>query len=97
MYFTKEKIKKNAKLVRIGMPDELAEKMIPELENVIEWIEGLDDVNVDGVEPLISVNEHALPKRVDTIKMENTRDEVLTNAPSPNEDGEFFTVPKIIE
>ncbi len=79
------------------MPDELAEKMIPELENVIEWIEGLDDVNVDGVEPLISVNEHSLPKRVDTVRMENTREEILKNAPAPNDEGEFFTVPKIIE
>ncbi len=97
MYFTKEKIKKNANLVRIGMPDELAEKMIPELESVIEWIEGLDEVNVDNVEPLISVAEHSLPKRNDTIKIENTREEILSNAPAPDEDGEFFTVPKIIE
>ncbi len=97
MYFTKEKIKKNAKLVRVGMPDELAEKMIPELENVIDWIAGLDEVNVDGIEPLISVCEHSLPKRTDTIKMENTRDDVLKNAPSPDDEGEFFTVPKIIE
>ena len=97
MYFTKEKIKKNAKLVRIGMSDELAEKMIPELENVINWIEGLDSVNVDGVEPLISVNEHDLPKRDDIVVVKNTRDEVLANAPSPDDDGEFFTVPKIIE
>ena len=97
MYFTKEKIKKNAKLVRLGMPDELAEKMIPELENVINWIEGLDEVNVDGIEPLISVNEHSLPKRDDVVVMNNTRDEILKNAPSPDDDGEFFTVPKIIE
>ena len=97
MYFTKEKIKKNAKLVRIGMTDEMAEKMIPELENVIDWIKGLDDVNVDGVTPLISVSEHDLPKRDDVVVIKNTRDDVLKNAPSPDDDGEFFTVPKIIE
>ena len=97
MYFTKEKIKKNAKLVRIGMTDEMAEKMIPELENVIDWIKGLDDVNVDGITPLISVNEHDLPKRDDVVVIKNTRDDVLKNAPSPDDDGEFFTVPKIIE
>lgn len=97
MYFTKEKIKKNAKLVRIGMSDELAEQMIPELENVINWIAGLDEINVDGIDPLISVCDHSLPKRTDTIKMENSREEILKNAPASDDEGEFFTVPKIIE
>ena len=97
MYFTKEKIKKNAKLVRIGMSDELAEQMIPELENVINWIAGLDEANVEGIDPLISVCDHSLPKRTDTIKMENAREEILKNAPAIDDEGEFFTVPKIIE
>ena len=97
MYFTKEKIKKNAKLVRIGMDDALAEKMIPELESVINWIAELDDVNVEGAEPLISVCEHSLPKRTDTIKMSNTKEEILKNAPCPDDNNDFFTVPKIIE
>lgn len=97
MYFTKEKIKANAKMVRLGMTDEMAEKMVGELENVIEWIKGLDEVNVDGVEPLISVADHPLPRRADKIVVENTREEVLKNAPSPDDEGEFFTVPKIIE
>ncbi|MGN0929112.1 MAG: Asp-tRNA(Asn)/Glu-tRNA(Gln) amidotransferase subunit GatC [Alphaproteobacteria bacterium] len=97
MYFTKEKVKANAKMVRIGMTDEMAEKMTGELENVIEWIKGLDDVNVDGVEPLISVADHPLPRRTDTIVVENTREEVLSSAPAPDDEGEFFTVPKIIE
>ena len=97
MYFTKEKVKANAKMVRIGLTDEMAENMVGELENVIEWIKGLDDVNVDGVEPLISVAEHPLPKRQDTIVVENTREEVLANAPSLDDEDEYFTVPKIIE
>lgn len=97
MYFTKEKVKANAKMVRIGMTDEMAEKMVGELENVIEWIKGLDDVNVDGVEPLNSVCDHPLPRRQDIISVENTREEILKNAPSPDDEGEYFTVPKIIE
>ena len=97
MYFTKEKVKANAKMVRIGMTDEMSEKMTGELENVIDWIKGLDDVNVDGVEPLISVVDHPLPRRTDTIVVENTREEILKNTPAPDDEGEFFTVPKIIE
>lgn len=97
MYFTKEKVKANAKMVRIGMTDDMAEKMVGELENVIEWIEGLDDVNVDGVEPLNSVADHPLPRRIDTVSIDNTREQVLENAPAPDDEGEYFTVPKIIE
>ncbi len=97
MYFTKEKIQKNAKLVRLAMPDDEAEKMIPELDNVIEWIKGLDDVNVDGITPLISINEHPLEKRDDIVNMKNTRDEILKNDPSKNKSPEFFSVPKIID
>ena len=97
MYFTKEKVKNNAKMVRIGLTDEMAEKMVGELENVIEWIKGLDDVNVDGVVPLISVADHPLPRRPDTVLPQASREEVLKNAPSPDDEGEYFTVPKIIE
>jgi aspartyl-tRNA(Asn)/glutamyl-tRNA(Gln) amidotransferase subunit C len=72
-------------------------KNLGELENVINWIAGLDEANVEGIDPLISVCDHSLPKRTDTIKMENTREEILKNAPAIDDEGEFFTVPKIIE
>lgn len=97
MYFTKEKVQANAKMVRIGMSEVEAGKMVDELENVIEWISGLDEVNVDGIEAMISVSEHPLPKRTDTVKVENTRGEILSNAPSPDKEGEYFTVPQIID
>lgn len=97
MYFTKEKVKANAKMVRIGLSDDMAEKMTEELENVINWIKGLDDVDTEGIEPLISVSDHPLPRRPDTVKIETSREEILKNAPSPDDEGEYFTVPKIIE
>ncbi|MDR2099138.1 MAG: Asp-tRNA(Asn)/Glu-tRNA(Gln) amidotransferase subunit GatC [Rickettsiales bacterium] len=97
MYFTKEKVKKNARMLRIGMTDELAMEMLPELEGVIEWIKSLDEVDVEGIEPMTSPADHPLSKRTDTIRAENTRDEVLSGAPAKDAAGEYFTVPKIIE
>jgi aspartyl-tRNA(Asn)/glutamyl-tRNA(Gln) amidotransferase subunit C len=97
MYFDIEKVKKNAKMLRIGMPDELARQMVPELENVIEWIKVLDEVDVSGVEPMITTADHPILKRGDTIKAENAREDVTSGAPAPSADGKYFTVPKIIE
>ena len=97
MYFTTEKIKKNAKLVRLRMDDATANKMIPELENVINWIQGLDAVNTDGIEPLITTATHNLPKRDDTVIKTTTREKILKNAPAKSDNNVFFTVPKIIE
>ncbi|MDR1476844.1 MAG: Asp-tRNA(Asn)/Glu-tRNA(Gln) amidotransferase subunit GatC [Rickettsiales bacterium] len=97
MYFDREKVKANARMVRIGMSDELADKMAGELESVIEWIKGLDDVDVEGIEPMASVSEHPLPRRPDTVKAENAREEILSGAPEADKDGECFAVPKIIE
>jgi aspartyl-tRNA(Asn)/glutamyl-tRNA(Gln) amidotransferase subunit C len=96
-HFTKEKVKANAHMVRIGMTDEEAEKMAAELEGVIGWIKVLDEVEADGVQPTGSVSEHPLPRRPDTMKAENTRAEILAGAPDKDAEGECFAVPKIIE
>jgi aspartyl/glutamyl-tRNA(Asn/Gln) amidotransferase C subunit len=97
MYFTKEKVKANAKMVRIGMPDELDEKMRGELEGVLDWIKGLDGVDASGVLPLASVSEHPLPRRPDTVSAKCAREELLSGAPDRSKDGASFAVPKIIE
>lgn len=95
MYFDRAKIKKNAKMVRIAMPDAEADKMIPDMEGVIEWIAGLDDADVEGVEPLITTADFPLRLEPDEVKRENTRDEVLGSAPDRR--GDYYAVPKIIE
>ena len=96
-HFTKEHVKANARMVRIGMTDETAEKMAAELEGVIGWIRVLDEVEVDGTAPMGSVSEHPLPRRPDTVKAENSRADILAGAPAADAAGECFAVPKIIE
>ena len=84
-----------AKLARIAMSDEELERMVPELNNILGWVEQLGEVNTDGVEPLTAVIPNTLRLREDRVTDGNCRDDVLANAPVA-EHG-FFAVPKVIE
>jgi aspartyl-tRNA(Asn)/glutamyl-tRNA(Gln) amidotransferase subunit C len=95
MYFTPEIVRRNARLVRIGLTDEMAKKMAEDLDGIIGWIEQIDELNVDGVEPLATTADFALPLRSDKAVAENTADEILAGA--PDREGEYVAVPKIIE
>jgi len=95
MYFNKDKIKANAKMVRIRMTDEQAEKMIPEMEGIITWITTLDEVNTDGVKPLISTLDFPLPLRKDEVREDGTKEDIFADA--PDRQGDFFAVPKVVE
>ena len=69
--------------------------MVPELNNILGWVEQLGEVNTDGVEPLTAVIPNKLRLRDDVVTDGGVRDAVLANAPAP-EHG-FFAVPKVIE
>ena len=84
-----------AKLARIAMSDAEVEAMVPELNNILSWVEQLGEVNTDGVEPLTAVIENKLRLRDDAVTDGNCRDEVLANAPAAQHG--FFAVPKVIE
>ena len=84
-----------AKLARIAMSDEEIERLVPELNNILGWVEQLGEVNTDGIEPLTAVVPNTLRLREDKVMDGDCRDEVLANAPVA-EHG-FFAVPKVIE
>ncbi len=84
-----------AKLARISMSDSEIEALVPELNNILGWVEQLGEVDTDGVEPLTAVIDNALRLRDDAVTDGNSRDDVLANAPGA-EHG-FFAVPKVIE
>jgi aspartyl-tRNA(Asn)/glutamyl-tRNA(Gln) amidotransferase subunit C len=84
-----------AKLARIAMSDEELERLVPELNNILDWVEQLGEVNTDGVEPITAVIPNTLRLREDKVTDGNCRDDVLANAPVA-EHG-FFAVPKVIE
>lgn len=90
-----ETVRKIAGLARIATSDAEAQALLPELNNIIGWIEQLAEVNTDGVEPLAAVIPNHLRLREDVVTDGGIRDAVLKNAPQA-EHG-FFAVPKVIE
>ena len=84
-----------ARLARIAMSDAEVEAMVPELNNILGWVEQLGEVDTEGVEPLTAVIDQKLRSREDEVTDGNIRDAVLANAPGA-EHG-FFAVPKVIE
>lgn len=95
MSVSTEQVRHIAKLARIAMSDEEIERLAPELNNILGWVEQLAEVNTDGVEPLTAVIDQKLRLRDDVVTEGNIRDEVLANAPEAQHG--FFAVPKVIE
>jgi aspartyl-tRNA(Asn)/glutamyl-tRNA(Gln) amidotransferase subunit C len=88
-------VKKVASLARIAISDADAERLAPELNNILGWIEQLGEVNTANVEPMTAVIPNTLRLRGDVVTEGQQRDAVLQNAPQ-GEHG-FFTVPKVVE
>ena len=84
-----------AKLARIAMSDAEVEALVPELNNILGWVEQLQEVDVTGVEPMTAVIPNKLRLRDDQVTDGGIREAVLANAPVA-EHG-FFAVPKVIE
>lgn len=84
-----------ARLARLAMSDAEVEALVPELNNILGWVEQLGEVDTTGVEPLTAVIDQQLRLRDDVIDDGNVRDAVLLNAPDAQHG--FFAVPKVIE
>ena len=95
MSVDKKTVSKVARLARIAVPEDRLEPMAKELNTILAWIEQLNEVDVEGVEPMTTPVAMALPMREDVVTDGNIRDQVLANAPR-TEDG-FFVVPKVVE
>jgi len=95
MSVTKDDVRKVARLSRIAVPEDKLEALAGEIGGIMGWIEQLNEVDVEGVEPLTSVVEASLPMREDVVTDGNRREEVLANAPK-SEEG-FFVVPRSVE
>ena len=95
MSVSPEQVRHIAKLARIAMTDEELGRLLPELNNILGWVEQLAEVNTDGVEPLTAVIDQKLRLREDAVTEGDRRNDVLANAPEA-EHG-FFAVPKVIE
>ncbi len=84
-----------AKLARIKVEDEALPVMAAEFNTILGFIEQLNEVDVDGVEPMTSVTPQRLKRRVDVVTDGDQQGKVLSNAPDAREG--FFAVPKVVE
>ena len=88
-------VKKVAKLAHIREPDERLESLAGELNAIMAWIEQLNEVDTDGVEPMTSAVATKLPMREDVVTDGDAVADVLANAPMAAKG--FFVVPKVVE
>jgi aspartyl-tRNA(Asn)/glutamyl-tRNA(Gln) amidotransferase subunit C len=84
-----------AHLARIRLTDDEKTNFAAELSQVMAWVDELQSVDTEGVEPLTSVVGARLKTRPDEVTLNVTRDDVLANAPEAMVG--FFTVPKVVE
>jgi len=95
MSIDKDKIKHTAKLARISLDEKKIESLSKDLSNIFNFIEKLNKINTEKVDPLTSILNHSLRTREDKVTDGGVRDKILENSPIKNE--EFFIVPKVIE
>jgi len=88
-------VRKVARLARIAEPEEKLEPLAKELSGILNWIEQLNEVDTDGVEPMTSAVRVALPMREDVVTDGGDPEKVLSNA--PKRAGGFYVVPKVVE
>ncbi|MCY1668362.1 Asp-tRNA(Asn)/Glu-tRNA(Gln) amidotransferase subunit GatC [Rhizobium sp. SL86] len=88
-------VKRVARLSRIAVTDEEAERMMGELNGILGFVEQLSEVDVSGVEPMTSVTPITMRQREDAVTDGDKAADVVANA--PNADQNFFLVPKVVE
>ena len=84
-----------AKLARIKVEPEALPALAAEFNTILGFIEQLNEVDVEGIEPMTSVTPMRLKRRVDEVTDGNRQAQILKNAPDAREG--FFAVPKVVE
>jgi aspartyl-tRNA(Asn)/glutamyl-tRNA(Gln) amidotransferase subunit C len=84
-----------AHLARLSYENEAKQEIVTELNKIIAFVEKLEEINTDGIEPLIYMVDETNITREDVMKQVVSQDEGLKNA--PKKDSDYFRVPKVIE
>ena len=95
MSIDKDTVKHISKLARISLNDKKIDSLSKDLSSIIKFIERLNKLNTDNVKPLTSIIDASLKSREDEIRDGKIRDQILKNSPENND--EFFVVPKVVE
>lgn len=95
MSIDKDTAARVAKLARIKVEDDALPALANEFNTILGFIEQLNEVDVEGVEPMTSVEPMRLKRREDVVTEGGQADKILANAPDAREG--FFAVPKVVE
>ena len=90
-----ETIRRVARLARIAVREDEVAHLQGEVNAVLAFVEQLNEVNVEGIEPMTSVTPMEMKKRADVVTDGNIVDDILANAPAT--ENHFFLVPKVVE
>jgi len=88
-------VKKVATLARIQLNEEEEVSLIDELNNILGWIDELQKVNTQNIEPMLSVFNESMHMRKDHPNSNYSNEQIIKNAPDSNSG--FFVVPKVVE
>lgn len=95
MQVTRETLQKIARLSRLEVSEAETPELLGTLESVLTWMEQLNEVNTDGIEPLTAMSASVNALRPDVAQLTITTEQGLANAPA--HDGTYFRVPKMVE
>jgi aspartyl-tRNA(Asn)/glutamyl-tRNA(Gln) amidotransferase subunit C len=95
MKIDREHLTKIAHLARLEFDEKNAEKMTQDMTAIVEWVDKLNEVNTDGVEPLTTMSYEVNVFREDMVKDHLDHERALLNAPKKDQD--YFRVPKVLE
>lgn len=95
MAIDNDTVRRIAFLARLKVEQDKLEETKEEFNKILAWVEELDEVNTDNIEPLVSVNNETLALRSDEVNTGHISREILANAPA-KEYG-YFVVPKVVE
>lgn len=92
---TPAKVRKVAQLIRLKLNDADVDTYAQSLGKIVDWVDCLNQVDTNNVDPLMNANDKAMPMRDDVVTAGNQADDVLANAPDAQ--AGYFCVPKVVE
>lgn len=92
---TNETIDKIAHLARLEFENDAQEEIAKDMNRMLDFVDKLNELNTDNVEPLIYISKENNVLREDEVKHDITQKEALRNA--PQKDSDYFKVPKVVE
>lgn len=95
MALNQQTIENLSTLSRLKLSADKEEKILADLQSILDWVEELKEVNIEGVEPLVSVTQGNAPMRQDEVTDGGLQKELMLNAPEQIQG--FYTVPKVVK